>query len=96
MKINSIIKRYDLPAVFLKFFILGASSSNKLRLSKHAMWNVPLVKKSDTLLPKKGVKLVKSTSEYNARNNALKAIIKTGAIMAPTLKIPRRPIKLPY
>ncbi len=82
--------------MLLKFFILGASSSNRLKLSKQAIWNVPLAKKFKTLLPNKGVKLVKSTSEYSAKNNALKAIIRTGAIIAPTLKIPRNPIKLPY
>ena len=96
MNISRIIKIKDLPIVLLKFFILGAMRSNKLKLSKHAVWKVPFVKKLEMLLPSSGVKFVKSTSEYNARNNALKAIIRTGAIMAPTLKMPRNPIKLPY
>lgn len=96
MKINIIIKRYDLPAVLVKFFILGASNNNRLKLSKQAVWKVPFVKKADVLFPSKGVKFVKSTSEYKAKNNALKAMIRTGAIIAPTLKIPFRPIKLPY
>lgn len=96
MKINTIIKKYDLPAVLLKFFILGASNNNRLRLSKHAVWNVPFVKNAGVLFPSNGVKFVKSTDEYRAKNNALKAMIRTGAIIAPTLKIPFRPIKLPY
>ena len=96
MKINTIIKKYDLPTVLVKFFILGASNNNRLKLSKHATWNEPFVKKTDALFPNKGVKFVKSTSEYKAKNNALKAMIRTGAIIAPTLKIPFRPIKLPY